>query len=64
MKTLQSTDLFALGRGSATYKVAFSDLNQIVPVGTTPPTSPTVGALWFNSGKGVTYTWNGKHWIG
>lgn len=64
MKTLQKTDLFALGRGSAAYKVAFEDINQVVSVGATPPTAPVKGALWFNVDKGVTYTYDGTYWIG
>jgi hypothetical protein len=64
MKTLQKTDLFALGRGAATYKVAFSDLNQMVPIGATPPASPSVGTLWYSSDKGVLYTFDGTVWIG
>jgi hypothetical protein len=64
MKTLQQTDLFALGRGAATYKVSYSDLNQMVPVSNTPPTSPKAGALWYSQDKGVLYTFNGTSWIG
>jgi hypothetical protein len=64
MKALQSTDIFAIGRGHATYQVAFSDMNQLVPVGTTPPAAPKAGALWYNTNKGVTYVWDGNYWIG
>ena len=64
MKTLQPTDILPLGRGAATFKVAYSDLNQVVSVSTTPPTNPAQGAQWHNIDKGVTYTFNGSSWIG
>ena len=64
MKTLQGTDLLALQRGTGTYKVVYSDLNQVVSVGTTPPTTPVKGALWHNTDKGVTYVFNGSVWVG
>lgn len=64
MKTLQASDLLALGRGAATYKVQYSDLNQLVAVGGTPPATPVKGALWLNDTKGVLYTYDGSVWVG
>lgn len=64
MKTVNSTDLLAITRGHDTHKVVFSDLNQLVSHGTTPPASPKSGALWFNTNKGVLYSFNGTVWIG
>jgi hypothetical protein len=64
MKSLLGTDLLAVGRGAATFKAEFSDLNQVVSVGATPPASPQKGSLWHNTGNGVTYVYNSTHWVG
>lgn len=64
MKALAATDLFALRRGAANYKVDWSDMNQVVSVGATPPASPQSGALWLNNAKGVLYVFDGTYWIG
>jgi hypothetical protein len=64
MKALQATDLFAVRRGIANYKVDWSDMNQVVSVGTTPPAAPRSGALWLNTSKGVVYVFDGTYWVG
>lgn len=64
MKTLKASDLLALGRGAATYKVQYSDLNQLVAVGVKPPSAPVKGALWLNDTNGVLYAYNGSVWVG
>ena len=64
MKALLGTDLLAVGRGAATFKAEFSDLNQVVSVGATPPTSPRKGSLWYNTDKGVTYVYDCTYWVG
>jgi len=64
MKTILGTDLLPIGRGAATHKVEFSDLNQVVSVGATPPASPVKGSLWHNTNKGVTYVFDSNYWVG
>jgi len=64
MKSLIGTDLLAIRRGLANYKVDFSDFNQVVSVGAAPPASPVSGALWLNNGNGVIYVFNGTVWVG
>jgi hypothetical protein len=64
MKTLLGTDLLAVGRGAATYKITYSDLNQVVSVGATPPTGPVKGSAWLNTDNGILYVYTGSVWVG
>ena len=60
MSTLQTTDLFPVTRGANTYKVAYQDIvdgvhKMKVTMSDTPPATPVVGDLWFNTNRSTLY---------
>lgn len=65
MATLQTTDLFPVGRGAATYKVSYGDVKGgFITVAASAPTSPASGDLWLKTGNKVLYTYDGSVWVG
>lgn len=61
---LLSTDLFPVGRGAATHATTWADVQAVVTVGPSAPTTPKKGQLWLNDTNGITYTYNGSVWVG
>lgn len=61
---LLPSDLFPVGRGAATHKTTWADVQAVVTVGASAPTGPKQGQLWLNTNNGITYTYNGSVWVG
>lgn len=43
--------------------VITSSRHVIVGSGTTRPSSPATGTIWFNTSSGVLEGWNGSSWV-
>ena len=66
MSKLQNTDVFAVTRGTNTYKVSFGDIVAGSQAGSsTAPAAPTAGQVWVDSSTSPSTikVWNGTTWV-
>lgn len=64
MSTLQNTDLFAVGRGTTSYRVTFSDVRSgSITISGIAPTSPASGFQWLDSVNEVLSIYDGSKWV-
>ena len=63
---LQESDLFIVQRASKSYKMAASELTNLIGEGVKPspdqPTDPEAGDLWFDTNNNILYYYDGTNW--